>query len=67
MSHPTRGAWIETSARLTAISQQDVSHPTRGAWIETEYKTALDKVYGGRTPPGVRGLKPPQILIDRGC
>ena len=25
VSHPARGAWIETSARLTAISQQDVA------------------------------------------
>ena len=34
MSHPTRGAWIETSA----VKQKEAprrSHPTRGAWIET--------------------------------
>ena len=34
MSHPARGAWIETFC-FTADEEEGVSHPARGAWIET--------------------------------
>ena len=36
MSHPARGAWIETSEGNTNLIVGDIkSHPARGAWIET--------------------------------
>ena len=35
MSHPTRGAWIETSKIAVCKLRTVKSHPTRGAWIET--------------------------------
>jgi len=35
-SHPTRGAWIETTRSLKKMLNY-WSHPTRGAWIETSY------------------------------
>ena len=34
LSHPTRGAWIETSLEMQN-NKYALSHPTRGAWIET--------------------------------
>ena len=35
------------------------SHPTRGAWIETVFGSSIHQSSFRRTPPGVRGLKPP--------
>ena len=35
VSHPTRGAWIETIYRQEKSETLRPSHPTRGAWIET--------------------------------
>ena len=58
MSHPARGAWIETVNVETANTPR-LSHPARGAWIETtEVQRQMAKLTG-RTPPGVRGLKQP--------
>ncbi len=34
MSHPARGAWIETSGAV-GFAPGAESHPARGAWIET--------------------------------
>ena len=35
LSHPARGAWIETHCRTTTVPYLE-SHPARGAWIETQ-------------------------------
>ena len=35
MSHPARGAWIETRTKERIITILRRSHPARGAWIET--------------------------------
>ena len=56
MSHPARGAWIETNWSTKKETRTRRSHPARGAWIETDLaQPCLD--IKGRTPPGVRGLK----------
>ena len=34
MSHPARGAWIETMVEYIE-PERAMSHPARGAWIET--------------------------------
>ena len=34
MSHPARGAWIETNLK-SGMRSAGKSHPARGAWIET--------------------------------
>ena len=55
-SHPTRGAWIETSGGPDS-KRRPWSHPTRGAWIETLIRSPELRDVMCRTPPGVRGLK----------
>ena len=35
MSHPARGAWIETPIAESILKEETSSHPARGAWIET--------------------------------
>ena len=57
MSHPARGAWIETGAAATLAAVAAVSHPARGAWIETRGNPTPQKPNPCRTPLGVRGLK----------
>ena len=35
LSHPVRGAWIETCWEECCRPYRAASHPVRGAWIET--------------------------------
>ena len=51
VSHPTRGAWIETD--LTNAEQKTMeSHPTRGAWIETNLPKLMKLVSGSHPTRG---------------
>ena len=51
MSHPTRGAWIET--RYTqSFGEVKASHPTRGAWIETRGLSTINKPHFVAPHPG---------------
>ena len=62
MSHPARGAWIETASALVIVILGG-SHPARGAWIETRQPVLKSCRNYSRTPPGVRGLKLLQLLL----
>ncbi len=64
LSHPARGAWIETILELCDWIGRK-SHPARGAWIETSLGKKEKKAPGRRTPLGVRGLKQAAFLSVR--
>ena len=61
MSHPTRGAWIETEeaekAGLPALSRT----PPGVRGLKLVVSVRINGSPAGRTPPGVRGLKPEGI------
>ena len=65
-SHSARSAWIETGDRtLNRIKR--LSHSARSAWIETRHGGCRGSQHKGRTPQGVRGLKPviPRTMAPR--
>jgi len=69
LSHPARGAWIETAVRYHPGVKLG-SHPARGAWIETGFAPVNPAAAAGRTPRGVRGLKReynPQPTTELAC
>ena len=51
MSHPTRGAWIETRRTSNQLNIS-ASHPTRGAWIETGPASILSQSSAVAPHPG---------------
>ena len=53
LSHPARGAWIETK-RKWRVYQRNKSHPARGAWIET--KNTGIKLYQRQVAPRKGGV-----------
>ena len=56
LSPPSRGAWIEISARASRPWMMSPSPPSRGTWIEMGMPVV--RVSSGRRPPrGGRGLK----------
>ena len=57
MSHPTRGAWIETSDRfgIDRLAFRRTPPGVRG--LKPLYSLLPAQVQQCRTPPGVRGLK----------
>ena len=63
-SHSARSAWIETGWSLSH-SIHCVSHSARSAWIETRRREGALLMAGGRTPQGVRGLKPGRGRLSR--
>ena len=56
MSHPTRGAWIETLHQATLDHNNDSRTPPRVRGLK-RLLNLLGYGFDGRTPPGVRGLK----------